>query len=128
MCHTNSKQTSFYSFVITKLIKQRAGASWRKYQCDKLLSAFVYFVPFWRSHCVQRTHRVSEFKRQACTGAHRTSNSWLDRRAHGLDFVFDDECTRGGQVRRDVTRYFGTILGTFFSKFHPLPVIAEKNE
>ena len=44
----------------------------------------------------------------------------------GLRF-FDDECTRGSQVRRDVTRYFGTILGTFFSSYCPLPDIAEKN-
>ena len=55
VCHTNSKQTSFYSFVITN--KELAGTSQRQYQCDKLLSTFVYFLPFWRSHCEQCTHQ-----------------------------------------------------------------------
>ena len=86
---------------------------------------FCLFCPFLAfSLCATYTSSVRVQK----ASVDRTSNSWLDRPAHGLDFVFDDECTRGGQVRRDVTRYFGTILRTLFSSFHPLPVIAEKNE
>ena len=85
VCHTNSKQTSFHSLVITNKTKSWSFVEEVPVRQTKLLSTSVYFVPFWRSHCVQRTHRVSEFRRQACT-VHRTVGS-IDQHTGWTSFL-----------------------------------------